>query len=95
MRAAPPPDELPEPPGHLAELVELLLRSGFKETYGDERPGPFGSFMRVYERPPVRIRIVWDGKEREWIASLNASSWPNDAWGEVWVTLPPTIKIAR
>ena len=51
--------------------------------------------MRIYERAPVRIRIVWDGKDRVWLAAMNASPWSKNAWGEVWITLPPTIKIDR
>jgi hypothetical protein len=90
-----PTDVATEPPGHLAGLVAALLRNGFDESYRDEQSGPFGSFMRVYERDPVRVRVIWDGKEREWIAALNSREWPPDAWGEVWVTLPPTVKIPR
>jgi hypothetical protein len=51
--------------------------------------------MRVYEKAPVRVRIIWDGKARVWLAALNAEAWPDDAWGEVWVTLPPVIELSR
>ena len=92
MRVLPPPREpLPDPPGHLADLVAALLYHGFDETYWDERAGGFGTFMRVYERDPVRVRILWDGRDREWLAQLNATMWPRDQFGEVWVTLPPRI----
>lgn len=46
----------------------------------------------MYERAPVRVRIVWDGKERAWSAGLNCLSWAEDNFGEVWVALPPIIK---
>ena len=93
MPAVLQPDPNAEPPGHIADLVAALRRAGFTETYRDERKGAFGSFMRVYERRPVRVRVVWDGKEREWLAEFSAESWPHDAWGEVWVRLPPSIKL--
>lgn len=95
MRVARPSGALPDPPGHLAELVQSLLRRGFAETYRDEQPGAFGSFMHVYERSPVRVRIMWDGKERTWHAAMNAVTWTDDAFGEVWVTLPPLISLPR
>jgi hypothetical protein len=93
VRAA-SPDPRSEPPGHIADLVAALRHAGFTETYRDERPGPFGSFMRIHELIPVKVRVVWDGKEREWLVAFNAESWPHDAHGEIWVTLPPSIKLS-
>ena len=93
LRVADPPGPPPEIPGHLAELEAELVRAGFKETYRDERPGGFGNWMVVYERKPVRVRIIRDGKEGQWFAQLNAKSWKRDAWGEAWVDLPPLIEI--
>ena len=94
MRIREPPEPLPDPPDHLADLVAALLRGGFDETYRDEREIGFGSFMRVYERDPVRIRIVYNGKEREWFAQLNTRTWSPDDFGEVWVVLPPRIQLS-
>lgn|SRR5215208_1854971 len=89
----PPPDPLREPPGHLAQLVNTLRFHGFAECYRDERPGDFGSFMRVYERDPVRVRIIWDGRDRRWLAQLTSTTWPPSQFGEEWVTLPPQVPV--
>ena len=90
-----PPDPVTGLPDPFQALIAALLGAGFSETYREHRPDAFGSAMWVYERDPVRIRLVWDGKESEWLAQLNARSWPRGAFGDDWVTLPPTIKIPR
>jgi hypothetical protein len=55
VRVATLSDEVPEPPGHLAELVTSLMRNGFTEIYRDEHPGSFCSSIRIYERDPVKV----------------------------------------
>jgi hypothetical protein len=80
----------PEPPGHIATLIQTLEKSGFQTIYKDEVAQGFGDFMQVLERPPVRIRVVRD--RGQWSAQLTADGWPRDLrWGEPWVLLPPTV----
>jgi hypothetical protein len=78
---------LPEPPGHIATLIRTLERSGFRTVYRDEVAQGLGDFMQVFERPPVRVRVVRD--RGQWRAELTADGWPRDPrWGEQWVLLP-------
>jgi hypothetical protein len=80
----------PEPPGHIATLIQTLEKSGFRTIYRDEVAQGFGNFVQVFERPPVRIRVVRD--RGQWRAELTADGWPRDPrWGEPWVLLPPTV----
>ena len=54
----------------------------------------FGNVLRIFEREPVRIRIVRD--RGDWSAELTAAGWPEqEHFGEDWVLLPPVVAEAE
>lgn len=82
-------ETVPEPPGHLRDLVDRLLSHGFEEVQSDFARESFGNVMRVFERKPVRVRVVRD--RGDWSADLTADGWPPQQLGDDWVFLPPLI----
>jgi hypothetical protein len=84
------PEALPEPPGHLLELVQRLIRQGFEEIETEYSPESFGNVLRVFERAPVRVRVVRD--RGDWSAEVTAQGWSRpEHFGEDWVVLPPVL----
>ena len=82
--------EGPEPPQHLLELIARLRQSGFSEVEARYDASSFGNGLRVFERPPIKLRIVRD--RGDWSAELTADGWPrHEHFGEDWVLLPPVI----
>lgn len=80
----------PDPPGHLHDLMEGLLSHGFEEVQSEYAADRFGNVVRVFERKPVRVRLVRD--RDEWSAELTAAGWPaHSHFGEEWILLPPLI----
>ena len=86
-----PVDEgVPDPPGQLRDLIQRLLSHGFTEVRSEVSAESFGNVLRVFERKPIRVRIVRD--RGDWSAELTADGWPHDDhFGEEWVFLPPLI----
>jgi hypothetical protein len=83
-------EALPEPPGHLLDLVKTLKRHGFEEIKTEYSPERFGNVLGIFERPPVRVRVVRD--RGDWSAELTAQGWPkHEHFGEDWVSWPPVL----
>ena len=86
LRVADPP----EPPAHFPRLIARLIQAGFEEVETTYSPESFGNLVRVFERAPIRVRIVRD--RGEWSAEMNADGWPrHDHFGDDWVLLPPVF----
>ena len=87
-------EAIPDPPGHLSELIERLLSQGFTEVHSEYDAGSFGNVRRVFERKPAQVRVVRD--RGDWSAELTAEGWPHDDhFGEDWVFLPPSATDGR
>ncbi len=83
-------DQVPDPPGHLKDLADRLLSQRFVEVQSEYDAESFGNVVRVFERKPVRVRIVRD--RGVWSAELTADPWlQRDHFHEEWVFLPPLI----
>lgn len=83
-----PHSDVPDPPGHLLDLIERLDKHGFSEVEASCDARSFGNVVRLFLRPPVRVRIIRD--RGDWSAEFTADGWPtHDHFGDEWVFLPP------
>lgn len=83
-------DAVPDPPGHLQDLLQRLRRHGFTEIESRHDANSFGNAVRVFQRDPITIRIVRD--RGDWSAEMTADGWPrHEHAGVEWVFPPPHI----
>jgi hypothetical protein len=83
---------VPDPSGHLLDLIQRLRQHGFRETESSYDPSHFGNVLRIFERNPVRVRIVRD--RGDWSAEMTAAGWStheHSSLGEEWLFLPPLL----
>lgn len=80
--------DLPEAPSHLRDLIERLQAHGFEEVQSEHAAHSFGNVLRMFEREPVRIRVVRD--RGDWSVEITAAGWPtHEHFGEDWVVMAP------